>query len=211
MKLAFIGIGQVGSALAGNLAALGHTVTIAARDPGSKSVTEAMSRFPALALAAPEEAIAAAEVIFLATPFGAVEAALADSDAFAGKVLVDCTNPVGPGLTHGLNNERSGGEFVQSLVPQAKVVKAFTIYGFENCYDSAYPGYGDIKPAMLIAGSDAEAKQTVAALCQDLGWEPVDTGPIAMSLHLEHMTLLWIKMARMQGLGSGFVWARLQR
>ncbi len=211
MKLAFIGIGQVGSALAGNLATLGHSVTIAARDPNSKSVTEAVQRFPTLAVADPEGAIAAAEVIFLATPFAAVEAALANGAAFANKVLVDCTNPVGPNLTHGLNSERSGGEFVQALVPQARVVKAFTIYGFENFENPAYPGYGNLKPAMLIAGNDAAAKQTVAVLCQDLGWEPVDTGPIAMSLHLEHMTLLWIKMARVQGQGAGFVWARLQR
>ncbi|WP_017300276.1 NADPH-dependent F420 reductase [Nodosilinea nodulosa] len=211
MKLAFIGIGQVGAALAGNLAALGHSVTIAARDPSSKTVTEALAKYPALAVAATEDAIAAAEVIFLATPFAAVSAALANGDAFAGKVLVDCTNPVGPGLTHGLDSKRSGSEAVQSLVPQARVVKAFTIYGFENFEDSAYPGYGDLKPAMLIAGDDAEAKQVVATLCQDLGWEPVDTGPLSMSLHLEHMTLLWIKMARVQGGGAGFVWARLQR
>jgi predicted dinucleotide-binding enzyme len=211
MKLAFIGIGQVGAALAGNLAALGHRVTIAARDPGSQSVTAALARFPNLLVATPEEAIASADVVFLATPFAAVETALANGDALAGKVLVDCTNPVGPNLTHGLNNAQSGGEFVQGLVPQAKVVKAFTIYGFENFETTAYPGYGDLKPAMLIAGNDPGAKQIVGTLCQELGWEPVDTGPIAMSLHLEHMTLLWIKMARVQGAGAGFVWAQLQR
>lgn len=215
MKLAFIGIGQVGAALAGNLAALGHRVTIAARDPGSQSVTAALTRFPNLLVAAPEDAIASADVVFLATPFAAVEtaleAALAKDDALAGKVLVDCTNPVGPNLTHGLNSAQSGGEFVQGLVPQAKVVKAFTIYGFENFETTSYPGYGDLKPAMLIAGNDPGAKQVVATLCQELGWEPVDTGPIAQSLHLEHMTLLWIKMARVQGAGAGFVWAQLQR
>lgn len=86
---------------------------------------------------------------------------------------------------------------MQGLVPTAKVVKAFTIYGFENFEDSRYPGYGDLKPAMLIAGDDPSAKQVVASLCEDLGWEPVDTGNLAMSLHLEHMTLLWIRMARM--------------
>ncbi len=35
-------------------------------------------------------------------------------------------------------------------------------------------------------------------LCQQLVWEPVDTGPLSMSLHLEHMTWLWIGMARVQ-------------
>jgi 8-hydroxy-5-deazaflavin:NADPH oxidoreductase len=50
----------------------------------------------------------------------------------------------------------------------------------------------------------------VAGFCEQLGWEPLDTGNLAMSLHLEHMTLLWIKMAGAQR-KSDFVWARLQR
>jgi 8-hydroxy-5-deazaflavin:NADPH oxidoreductase len=211
MNIAFIGIGQVGSALAGHLAALGHTVTIAARDRNSKSVTIALAKHPQLQVASPLEAIAAAEIVFLATPFTAIQAALAEAGDLSGKVLVDCTNPVGPNLTHMLNSEKSGAEVVQSLAPNAKVVKAFTIYGFENFEDNSYPGYGALKPAMLIAGDDAIAKQGVSELCQALGWEAVDTGNLAMSLHLEHMTLLWIKMARVQGLGPDFVWAMLHK
>lgn len=118
---------------------------------------------------------------------------------------------MGANLSHGLKSEWSGAEFVQSLVPTAKVVKAFTIYGLENLENNHYPGYGDLKPAMLIAGDDVLAKQTITTLCQELGWEPIDTGNLAMSLHLEHMTLLWIQMARVQGLGTGFVWAMLRK
>jgi 8-hydroxy-5-deazaflavin:NADPH oxidoreductase len=55
-----------------------------------------------------------------------------------GKILIGCTNPVGPDLSHGLNNVQSGSEMVQKLVPAAKVIKAFTIYGFENPEDNAY-------------------------------------------------------------------------
>ncbi len=211
MKITFIGIGQVGSALAGQLVALGHAVTIAARDRNSDSVKTALANYPQLQVASPPEAIASAEVIFLATPFAANQAALAEAGDLSGKILVDCTNPVGPNLTHGLNNQQSGSEFVQSLVPDAQVVKAFTIYGFENFENNTYPGYGNLKPVMLIAGNDTTAKQVVSTLCVEMGWEPVDTGNLAMSLHLEHMTLLWIKMARIQGLGAGFVWAKLQR
>lgn len=211
MKITFIGIGQVGSALAGRLLELGHTVTIAARDPNSNSVKTALASFPGLRVLSPQVAIAEAEVIFLATPFSANQAALVEVGDLSGKILVDCTNPVGANLSHGLQSTQSGSELVQSFVPNAKVVKAFTIYGFENFENSTYPGYGNLKPAMLIAGNDATAKQVVASLCQDLGWEPVDTGNLSISLHLEHMTLLWIQMARVQGLGSGFVWAKLQR
>jgi len=211
VKIAFIGIGQVGSALAGRLLALGHGVTIAARDANSDSVKHAIARYPDLCIADPKTAVAEAEVVFLATPFSANPSALAEGGDLSGKVLVDCTNPVGANLTHGLNSARSGAEFVQSLAPSARVVKAFTIYGFENFEDNTYPGYGDLKPAMLIAGDDPTAKQIVAKLCQELGWEAVDTGNLANSLHLEHMTLLWIQMARVQGLGAGFVWAMLRK
>jgi hypothetical protein len=150
-------------------------------------------------------------VIFLATPFRVVEAVLKNAGDLTGKIVVDCTNPIGPGMTHGLKNELSGGEFVQQLVPGAKVVKAFSTYGYENLVDNRYPGYNKLKPAMLIAGNDPDAKHTVATLCQQLGWAPVDTGDIGSSLHLEHMTLLWTKMGRAQGRGAGFVWAMLQR
>jgi predicted dinucleotide-binding enzyme len=212
MNITFIGVGNVGAPLADRLQKLGHKVTIAARNPNSQSVQAALSSNTSLEVKTPIAAVKSAEIVFLATPFAANDAALREvSSALEGKVLVDCTNPVGANLSHGLQSERSGAEVVQSIVPGAKVVKAFTIYGFENFEDNTYPGYGDLKPAMLIAGDDAIAKQSIATLCQELGWEPVDVGNLAMSLHLEHMTLLWIKMARVQGLGSGFVWAKLQR
>ena len=211
MRIACIGTGKVGGALAGQLARVGHDVVLAARDVASDSVRAALAKSDALRALPVAEAVADADVVFLATPFNANESALAAAGDLAGKVVVDCTNPVGPGLTHGLDTERSGGELVQSLVPKARVVKAFTIYGWENFADSSYPGYGDLRPAMLIAGNDAEAKKTVSTLCEQLGWEPVDTGDISMSLHLEHMTLLWVKMGRVQGRGPGFVWAMLQR
>jgi predicted dinucleotide-binding enzyme len=125
--------------------------------------------------------------------------------------LVDCTNPVGAGLSHGLGSAASGAEAVAEIASGARVVKAFTIYGFENFENTRYPGYGALRPAMLIAGDDAEAKSTVAGLCADIGFDAVDCGPLANSLHLEHMTLLWIKMARAQGDGADFVWGRLRR
>lgn len=210
MNITFIGIGQVGSALAGNLLKAGHAVTIAARDLQSDSVRKAQQANRALKALPTQETLRAAEVVFLATPYPANADALAGFN-LSGKVLVDCTNPVGPGLTHGLQSRTSGAEEVQRLAPGANVVKAFTIYGFENFQNSTYPGYGNLKPAMLIAGDDTPAKATVGKLCEDLGWWPVDVGPLSSSLHLEHMTLLWIKLGRVQGKGANFVWAMLER
>jgi 8-hydroxy-5-deazaflavin:NADPH oxidoreductase len=211
MKIAFIGVGNVGAPLADRLQQLGHQIVIAARDSQSQTVRAALNRNPALLVQSPLEAIASSDVVFLVTPFSAIESALNPlKSALSEKILVDCTNPVGANLSHGLQSRTSGGEVVQQIVPDARVVKAFTIYGYENFEDNHYPGYGDLQPAMLIAGDDPAAKTVVADLCQQLGWEPIDTGNIAMSLHLEHMALLWIKMAGAQRSG-GFVWAMLKR
>ena len=215
MNITFLGVGNVGGALADKLARLNYPVTIAARNPESASVKAAQSKNSDLVVKPVGDAISEADVIFLATPYEMNEPALKSAGDLSGKILVDCTNPVSPNLEHGLSSETSGAETVQQLVPAAKVVKAFTIYGFENFQDTHYPGYHfgaqSLKPAMLIAGDDIAAKATVGELCEQLGWEIVDTGPLSMSLHLEHMTLLWIKMARVQGRGADFVWARLRR
>jgi predicted dinucleotide-binding enzyme len=211
MDIAFIGAGQVGAPLAARLATAGHAVVLAGSEEGSATVAAAAKRSPRLSAQPLLEAVRGAEVVFLATPFAANEAVLRPiADALAGKILVDCTNPVGPGLAHGLRSERSGSELVQSLAPGASVVKAFTIYGFENLEDPAYPAY-DVKPAMLFCGDDPAAKARVAGLVADCGFEPVDVGGLVQALHLEHMTLLWVRMVRAGGRSPHLVWAALRR
>ena len=211
MKIAFVGYGQVGAPLADHLQRIGHEVTLAAKDPTSDSARKALARNASLRVAAPKDAVRDAEVVFLATPFQANEAAVtAIANELRGKILVDCTNPVGPNLSHGLNNAQSGSAMVQALVPDAKVVKAFTIYGFENFEDSSYPAY-DVRPVMMYCGEDAAAKTIVGDLIRQLGWEPLDVGGLNQALHLEHMTLLWVRMVRVDGHSANMVWAVLKR
>ena len=211
MKIAFIGAGNVGGALADHLQRLGHEVALAADDTASESLKTALARNAAFRGAPIRDAVRAADVVFLATPFQANESILTRiAGDLAGKVLIDCTNPVGPGLSHGLSGGRSGSAFVQSLVPDARVVKAFSIYGFENFENSAYPGY-HVKPAMMFCGNDAAAKTVAAGLIAELGWEPLDVGGLEQALHLEHMTLLWVRMVRMGGRSPHLVWAALRR
>lgn len=211
MNIAFIGAGQVGGALAVRLAEAGHEVVLAAHKPGSASTAAVLARSPRLSARPLAEAVSGAEVVFLATPFSAVESVLHPlAEALAGKIVVDCTNPVGPGLTHGLKNERSGSALVQSLVPGASVVKAFTVYGFENFEDPSFPA-ANVKPAMFFCGDDRAAKERVAPLITACGFEPLDVGGLVQALHLEHMTLLWVRMVRMGGYSPHLAWAALRR
>lgn len=211
MNVTFIGYGNVGAPLADHLQKLGHRVTLAARDANSEAVRKAQARNGALEAVPPEQAVRDAGVVFLATPYGVNEQVVPPlADALAGKLLIDCTNPVGPGLSHGLGSVQSGSQALQALAPAARVVKAFTIYGFENFENNAYPGYG-VKPAMLFCGNDAAAKAVAADLIGQLGWEPLDVGGLEQALHLEHMTLLWVRLVRMQGHSPSLVWAALKR
>lgn len=209
MKLAFIGIGNVGFAIADNLQKKGHEIIVANNDPTSETVKKALAQNPNFSVNTIQEAVNQAELIFLATPFNANEEILKDLK-FGGKILIDCTNPVGADISHGLKSEVSGSEKVQEYATDAKVVKAFTIYGFENFINSSYPSY-NVKPLMMIAGNDAEAKSIVTIMSTDMGFETLDTGNLDQALHLEHMTLLWVKMVRRDGHHPNFVWAKLER
>jgi len=209
MKVAFKGIGNVGFAIANNLQKAGYDIVVGTNDVNLKSVVKAKQNNPTFTYTSPQQAIDQAEVVVLSTPFMANTQVLEGLN-FNGKTLIDCTNPVGPGLTHGLNNERSGSEMVQELASDAKVVKAFSIYGYENFKDSSFPAY-NVKPAMLIAGNDINAKLQAGKIIENLGFQVVDTGLLNQALHLEHMTLLWVKMARVNGHHPNFVWAYLEK
>jgi hypothetical protein len=211
MTIAFIGYGKVGAPLADRLQRAGHQAILAARDRSTDSVRALLARNPALEVAQPEQAVRASAVVVLATPYAANETVIAPlAEALAGKVLVDCTNPVGPGLSHGLRSEQSGSARLQALAPGAHVVKAFSIYGYENLEDNRFP-HANVKPAMLFCGADAGAKRTVSELIAELGWEPLDVGGLEQALQLEHMTLMWIRLVRTRGRSPHLVWAALQK
>ena len=211
MRIAFIGYGNVGAPLADQLQRLGHEVTLAARNAASPAVQQALARNPALQVAGQAEAIARAELVFVATPFSVATTLLPTlAEALTGKVVVDCTNPVGPGLSHGLDSRQSGTALLQQALPASRLVKAFTIYGYENFDNNAYPGY-NVQPVMMYCGEEAAAKTLVAGLIAQLGWQPLDVGGLAQALHLEHMTLLWIRMVRAGGQSPHRVWATLTR
>ena len=212
MKVALLGSGVVGRAIAGALLKKGHEVTIAARNPNSDNVKTAVHHLPELKVGSITHALADADLVFLVTPYDqAISAVQGAGSHLDGKILVDCTNPVGPGFSHLLDNKQSATEEIQAAVPNAFVVKAYSVIGYDNMEDPTFPGYGKAKAAMLIAGNDANAKKTISELLEQLGWEPVDCGPASSALHLEHMTLLWIKLAYNQGQGRNFVWSLLRR
>ncbi|MEL6391023.1 MAG: NAD(P)-binding domain-containing protein [Bacteroidota bacterium] len=203
MKLTFIGIGNVGYSIANHLGRLGHRIIIGHEDAANETVREALRKNPDFRYATLQDAVDEAEVVFLATPFGANESIL-NPLRFTNRILIDCTNPVGPGMTHGLQSRSSGAERVAEWAGDARVVKSFSVYGFENFRYGVADKYTS-RPIMPIASDHIEAKEAVSPLIREMGFDILDTGVLSSALHLEHMTLLWVKMVRTGG-APNFTW-----
>lgn len=210
MKIGMIGHGNVGGAIANRLVLSGHQVFVGLREFTNEQKEKVVTLNSQLKPVPPQELRDLAPLFFLSTPFSAAKEALSAAALSSGSVVVDCTNPVGAGLTHSLKSEISGAESLQKEFPQLKFVKAYSIYGFENFADNRTSQSGNQQPAMLIAGNDPEAKMLVSELLKEQKWQPIDTGPLSMALHLEHLALLWIKMARMQGRDPHFMWGLVE-
>lgn len=200
MKIAIIGTGHVGSAIAHGLARKGHTVILGARNPGAEGVTRLAAETGATTML-PRAAAEAAEVILLALPWAAATAAIADLGPLPGKVVIDCMNPLGVvdgALGLMIGHTTSGAEVVQSLLPQARVVKTLNQVGAEIMARNAQLPH---RPVQFIAGNDGAAKVVVADLLRDLGFDPLDAGDLTKARLLEPFAMVWINQALLRGKG----------
>jgi predicted dinucleotide-binding enzyme len=201
-RVGVIGSGAVGRALAAGFAAYGHEVTIGTRDPEANEDLQAWAaQHDGVAVGHFVAAAEAGEIVVLATRGTAVEQAIATagSQHFAGKVVIDATNPLdfsGGGMALAVGHTDSGGEIVQRTIPDARVVKAFNTVNAGLMVDPQLPGGPH---PMFIAGNDAEAKATVAEILDELGWRAFDVGGIERSRELEAFVLLWVAIGQRRG------------
>lgn len=210
MKIGVIGTGNVGATLGCRWAKAGHEVVFGARDPEGEKVRAVLRDAGDHARATTVvEAAAGSEVVVLATPWDATRSAVESAGDLAGRILVDCTNPIAPGLlglSVGLTT--SAGEQVAEWATGARVVKAFNTIGSNVMAD---PAFGDEAATLLICGDDAEAKSVVSELASALGFDVVDAGALAVSRYLEPLAMLWINLAYTQQLGRDIAFKLLRR
>ena len=208
MSISIIGAGHVGMALGRAFTQRGETVVFGVPDPAKYAAAIDAMRTRAR-VTATAEAIAASDVVILAVPYGALPAIARSVPDWQGKILVDATNPLLPGLAGlGVGTTTSGAEELARLARGARVVKAFNTTGAENMADSRYPGGTVFMP---VCGDDAEARTRVIALATLIGFDAVDCGDLKAARYLEPFAMTWIHMALKLGHGRRFAFARLQR
>ena len=196
MKIAIIGAGNVGKALAGSATRAGHAVTVSSTS--GESARAAAEQTGARAAASNRAAVEEAELVILAVPYAAVDDVLASvGDAIVGKVVVDATNPIKPDYSGLATGERSGAEEIQAKAPGARVVKAFNTAFAARQADPRVAG--GLRVDGYVAADDDAAKATVLGLAEAIGFNPVDAGGLTMSRHLEGMAWLNISLQMQHG------------
>jgi hypothetical protein len=190
MRIAIIGTGNIGGALASLWHSAGHEPILGVRVADAILATK--EKFPAMTVMLAHDAMRAAEVILLATPWHAAESVLSEVGSLSGKVLIETTNPLLPDLSGLSLSGSSAAETIQQWQPAARVVKAF------NSLGAGYLGRGQVAGTIadgFYCGDDAEAKATTAELIAQAGLAPCDVGPLRNARYLEAIAMLWIDMA----------------
>jgi 8-hydroxy-5-deazaflavin:NADPH oxidoreductase len=209
MRIGILGAGKVCGTLGTAWARHGHEVFFGVRNPDSADAHALLHRSgPRGRAESVADAVRSAEVVVNALPWPATRGVLETLD-LSGKILLDCANPLKPDLS-GLEvgTTTSGGELVAGWAKSARVVKIFNTTGFANM---ANPSYGGEPITMFYCGDDAEAKRAAAGLARDIGFDPVDAGPLSNARLLEPHALLWIWLAIKGGVGREFAFRIVKR
>lgn len=205
------GSGGVGTTLAERLAAAGHSITLAVRDPKAEKVSTAVAKISKAAKlpdsvtsSTVKSACDGAEVVLIATPGMPTaklwEPVVSSMGACAGKPIIDCTNPLTAWPELDISTDRnatSATEEIASLMPEAAGVwKAFNTVGIPVMAEPVFDGKA---ATMLYAGPEKE-KNTVAfdavtKVIGDVGFDPVYVGPAVKARNLEAVAEMWIHMA----------------
>jgi predicted dinucleotide-binding enzyme len=144
----------------------------------------------------PREAAQDADVVLLAVHWKRVDDVLEKAGDLSGKVIVTCSLPMNDDDTAlVVAHTSSGAEALAKKVPGAHVVSAFGTVPSEVLFAVFEAREGDTRPSLIYCGDDDDAKVTAAELIRDVGFDPVDAGPLQIARYSEPFTLLIAKLA----------------
>lgn len=206
MKIAIIGSGNVGGALAKKWIRAGHSVLVGARFPLSEKNIKLATEIGEDRFASIENAVKQSDVILLSTPaISTVEVVKSLGDT-SGKIIIDAMNVVmgrGPqGYTH------TSAAILANTQTQ-DVVKCFNTTGYNNMTDTVY---GGVALDMFVAGDSQKGKDATIQLAKDAGFgECYDIGGNDKFELMEQFAWFWINLAMFQGQGREIGFKLLKR
>jgi 8-hydroxy-5-deazaflavin:NADPH oxidoreductase len=198
MKVAIIGTGKMGRGFAQSLAAK-HEVLVGSRDPSRARVIA--TKTGAAEGVSYADASVGADVVILTVPWHAMDETLAQLGDLDGVVVVDVSFPSNKAERETLKGS-STAEAIQQRLPNARVFKGWNHVHARHLPDPEVDG---IAASVLIAGDDPAGKAVLFDLARDMGFHPVDIGPLRATRDLERLVavMLFVKLGPIRVLTPG--------
>src|SRR3989454_10865643 len=196
MRIGILGSGLMGGKLGTIWARAGHEVVFSYARSEQKLMRLARDAKGKARPGTPREAAQEADAVLLAVHWSRIDDVLNQTGDLSGKVLVTCSLPMNDDNTDlVIAHTSSGAEELARKVPKARVVSAFGTVPSEVLFDVFEARRKARKPSLVYCGDDASGKKVGAQLIRDVGFDPVDAGPLRIARYTEPFTLLIARLA----------------
>ena len=196
MRIGILGAGLMGAKLGTIFARAGHEVVFSYARSEQKLKRLASEAGKNAKVGTPLEAARDADAVLLAVHWSRVSDVLKQAGDLSGKLIVTCSLPMSDDDSKlVVANTSSGAEELAKKVPKARVVQAFNTVPSEVLFGVFAARKKAKRSSLIFCGDDAKAKKVAAGLIRDVGFDPVDVGPLRMARYSEPFTLLIAKIA----------------
>ncbi len=211
MRIGILGSGLMGGKLGTIFARAGHEVVFSYARSEQKLKRLARGAQGNARAGTPEEAALGADAVLLAVHWSRVDDVLKQAGDLSAKVIVTCSLPMKVDDTAlVIAHTSSGAEELARKVRRAHVVSAFGTVPSEVLFPVFETKRKAKRPSLLFCGDDQGAKEVVAGLIRDAGFEPEDAGPLRIARYMEPFTLLIAQLAY-EGTGGPELAYRFER
>ena len=196
MRIGILGSGLMGAKLGTIWVRAGHEVVFSYSHSEAKLQKLARDAKGKARAGTPREAAQEADAVLLAVHWSRVDDVLKQAGDLSGRVIVSCSLPMNADDTDLVfAHTSSGAEELAKKIPKARVVSAFGTVPSEVLFDVFERRRNATKPSLVYCGDDSKSKKTVAQLIRDVGFDPVDAGPLRIARYTEPFTLLIAQLA----------------
>lgn len=196
MRVGILGSGLMGGKLGTIFARAGHEVVFSYARHRGKLEELAREAGGNARAGAPREAAQHADALLLAVHWARMDDVLSQAGDLAGKVVLSCSLPMNEDDTAlVVGGTSSGAEELARKLPQARMVSAFNTVPSEVLFGVYEARDQDTRPSLVYCGGDETGKEVAAGLIRDVGFEPVDAGPLRIARYTEPFALLVAQLA----------------
>lgn len=196
MRVGILGSGLMGGKLGTLYARAGHEVMFSYARSEQKLKRLARDAKGAARAGTPREAAGESDVLLLAVHWSRVDDVLKQAGDVAGKMIVSCSLPMNAANTElVIANSSSGAEALAKKVPRARVVSAFNTVPSEVLFGVFEARRKTTRPSLVYCGDESRSKGIAADLIRDVGFDPVDAGPLRIARYTEPFALLVAQLA----------------